>query len=137
LAYPGNVRKARDRLVAPIDNAPITSRLQILANALECLIMLEGRRSRKSRQKGDSIADVGAAEHIGIDKFTKDLPIREASLLLKIGSFGGILCRATDALEASGHLRGHGHDVMTVTFTGRWVVPAMGLKEMVDICLTI
>lgn len=81
----------------PIDDAPMLSSSKVLADLLEGKIVGFIRCSSKPTKESHSIANVGSAEYIGINKFPKELAVRETNLFLEF-LVGSSLFFRTDKL---------------------------------------
>ena len=63
------------------------------------MVMDLGRSSREASKEGDGIANVEAADSVGVDEFTEETTVAKTVLALK-GSMVGSILRGADGVEA-------------------------------------
>jgi hypothetical protein len=112
----GDSRKVRNRLGAPVDDAPIGSGAEIFTYLFESDVMVLVWSSTETAKKSDSIPDVRAAEHISIGQFTEDLAKGVAHFMFKSlvgrGSFWRSIKKAN---KVTARVRSQRDKIITIT----------------------
>jgi hypothetical protein len=71
---------------------------KVESDTTEGLIVNFGRGGREAGEEGNGIANVEAADDVGVDEFTEEATVAETILVLEGGMFGGVLGGA-DSVE--------------------------------------
>jgi len=79
----GNGGKSRDGPSTPVDDTPISSGAEVLADLLQSKVVIPMGSSAEATQESNCIANIRATKDIGISKLAKDLTIGIADVMFK------------------------------------------------------
>jgi hypothetical protein len=94
-----DLREIRTRRRAPIMQAPVDGGPEVESNSFEGREMDTAWGFRKLRESGDGVANVGLADNVGIQQFTKESTIGKTKLFLKFLMLKSVLCRTYSIVE--------------------------------------
>jgi hypothetical protein len=97
--------KCKAGLGTPVDERPVSGVTKVEGDTAEGLVVDLGRSSGETGKKGNSIANVEAADNVGVDEFTEETTVAKTILVLEGSMFGGVLSGA-DGVEVGYDGRG-------------------------------
>ena len=81
-------------LGAPVDERPVSSVAEVEGDTLEGLVVDLCGGSREAGKEGNGIANIEAADNVGVDEFTEEATVAKTVLVLESGMCRSVLGRA-------------------------------------------